>query len=83
MYLLGLRLEQVAIKYEALPSSHLARCPHPMSLLANIVGFSLVGLAARIGQLGIQKQNLFMSVFLFRIQPVDILAKILQLHLIL
>jgi len=54
-----------------------------MSLLANIVGFSLVGLAARIGQLGIQKQNLFMSVFLFRIQPVDILAKILQLHLIL
>ena len=38
-----------------------------MSLLANIVGFSLVGLAARLGQLGIQKQNLFMSVYLFRI----------------
>jgi hypothetical protein len=32
-----------------------------MSLLANIVGFSLVGLAARFGQLGIQKQNLFMN----------------------
>ncbi|KAJ8488203.1 hypothetical protein ONZ51_g3718 [Trametes cubensis] len=27
-----------------------------MSLLANIVGFSLFGLAARIGQLGIQKR---------------------------
>ncbi|KAF8802465.1 hypothetical protein BYT27DRAFT_7196657 [Phlegmacium glaucopus] len=32
-----------------------------MSLLANIIGFSLVGLAARIGQLGIQKRNLFMN----------------------
>ncbi|KAF8150661.1 hypothetical protein B0H34DRAFT_801600 [Crassisporium funariophilum] len=32
-----------------------------MSLLANVVGFSLVGLAARFGQLGIQKQNLFMN----------------------
>lgn len=40
---------------------------HIMSLLANVVGFSLVGLAARFGQLGIQKQNLFMSVYLFRI----------------
>ncbi|KAI8969499.1 hypothetical protein BD414DRAFT_428466 [Trametes punicea] len=28
-----------------------------MSLLSNIVGFSLFGLAARIGQLGIQKRN--------------------------
>ncbi|KAI0775161.1 hypothetical protein BD413DRAFT_440004, partial [Trametes elegans] len=28
-----------------------------MSLLANIVGFSLFGLAARVGQLGIQKRN--------------------------
>ncbi|EJF64899.1 hypothetical protein BD309DRAFT_867362 [Dichomitus squalens] len=27
-----------------------------MSLLANIVGFSLVGIAARMGQLGIQKR---------------------------
>ncbi|KAK7690686.1 hypothetical protein QCA50_005785 [Cerrena zonata] len=30
-----------------------------MSLLSNIVGFSLFGLAARFGQLGIQKRNLF------------------------
>lgn len=30
-----------------------------MSMLANIVGFSLFGLAARFGQLGIQKRNLF------------------------
>ncbi|KAF9267882.1 hypothetical protein L218DRAFT_919675 [Marasmius fiardii PR-910] len=30
-----------------------------MSMLANIVGFSLFGLAARVGQLGIQKRNLF------------------------
>ncbi|KAI0359811.1 hypothetical protein OH77DRAFT_1394926 [Trametes cingulata] len=29
-----------------------------MSLLANIVGFSLFGLAARVGQLGIQKRNI-------------------------
>ena len=36
--------------------------PHTtMSLLANIVGFSLFGLAARVGQLGIQKRNLFDS----------------------
>lgn len=34
-----------------------------MSMLANIVGFSLVGLAARIGQLGIQKRNIFDSEF--------------------
>lgn len=32
-----------------------------MSLLSNIVGFSLFGLAARFGQLGIQKRNLFDS----------------------
>lgn len=32
-----------------------------MSMLANIVGFSLFGLAARVGQLGIQKRNLFDS----------------------
>ncbi|KAJ4477300.1 hypothetical protein J3R30DRAFT_3291006 [Lentinula aciculospora] len=30
-----------------------------MSMLANILGFSLFGLAARFGQLGIQKRNLF------------------------
>ncbi|KAG7089458.1 hypothetical protein E1B28_011143 [Marasmius oreades] len=30
-----------------------------MSMLANIVGFSIFGLAARFGQLGIQKRNLF------------------------
>ncbi|KAI0649061.1 hypothetical protein C8Q79DRAFT_1007629 [Trametes meyenii] len=30
-----------------------------MSLIANIVGFSLFGLAARVGQLGIQKRNIF------------------------
>ncbi|RPD60138.1 hypothetical protein L226DRAFT_535071 [Lentinus tigrinus ALCF2SS1-7] len=30
-----------------------------MSLIANIVGFSLFGLAARVGQLGIQKRPLF------------------------
>ncbi|KAF8623601.1 hypothetical protein AX17_007304 [Amanita inopinata Kibby_2008] len=29
-----------------------------MSLLANILGFSAFGLAARMGQLGIQKRNL-------------------------
>jgi hypothetical protein len=32
-----------------------------MSKLANIIGFSLFGLAARFGQLGIQKRNLFES----------------------
>ncbi|KAI0342796.1 hypothetical protein BDW22DRAFT_1330406 [Trametopsis cervina] len=30
-----------------------------MSLLTNIVGFSLFGLASRFGQLAIQKRNLF------------------------
>ncbi|CAL1716652.1 unnamed protein product [Somion occarium] len=30
-----------------------------MSMLTNIVGFSLFGLLARFGQLGIQKRNLF------------------------
>ncbi|KAI0734342.1 hypothetical protein BC629DRAFT_1261890, partial [Irpex lacteus] len=30
-----------------------------MSLLTNILGFSLFGLAARFGQLGIQKRNFF------------------------
>ncbi|KAI9066226.1 hypothetical protein FKP32DRAFT_1540842, partial [Trametes sanguinea] len=29
-----------------------------MSLLTNIVGFSLFGLAARVGQLGIQRRNI-------------------------
>lgn len=32
-----------------------------MALLSNIVGFSLFGLVARFGQLGIQKRNLFDS----------------------
>lgn len=32
-----------------------------MSLFANIVGFSVFGLAARIGQLGIQRRNLLES----------------------
>ncbi|KAK0469699.1 uncharacterized protein EV420DRAFT_57844 [Desarmillaria tabescens] len=32
-----------------------------MSLFANVLGFSLFGLAARLGQLGIQKRNLFDS----------------------
>ncbi|KAI0043819.1 hypothetical protein FA95DRAFT_1562899 [Auriscalpium vulgare] len=30
-----------------------------MALLSSVVGFSLFGLAARVGQLGIQKRNLF------------------------
>ncbi|KAJ3565058.1 hypothetical protein NP233_g7888 [Leucocoprinus birnbaumii] len=30
-----------------------------MPMLSNILGFSLFGLAARFGQLGIQKRNLF------------------------
>lgn len=30
-----------------------------MALLSNVLGFSLFGLATRIGQLGIQKRNLF------------------------
>ncbi|THH09179.1 hypothetical protein EW146_g8756 [Bondarzewia mesenterica] len=30
-----------------------------MALLSSVLGFSLFGLAARIGQLGIQKRNLF------------------------
>ncbi|KAF9565411.1 hypothetical protein CPC08DRAFT_622292, partial [Agrocybe pediades] len=30
-----------------------------MSLLANIIGFSFVGFAARVGQLSIQKRNLY------------------------
>jgi|ERR1700722_6090789 len=34
-----------------------------MSLLSNIVGFSLFGLAARFGQLGIQKRSLISSTF--------------------
>jgi hypothetical protein len=36
-----------------------------MSLLANILGFSAFGLAARFGQLGIQKRNLFDSKCVF------------------
>lgn len=32
-----------------------------MALLSSILGFSLFGLGARIGQLGIQKRNLFES----------------------
>jgi len=34
-----------------------------MSLLTSIIGFSFVGLAARLGHLGIQKRNLFSSAF--------------------
>ena len=34
-----------------------------MSLLANVVGFSLFGLAARMGQLGIQKRPILDSAF--------------------
>ncbi|KIP07637.1 hypothetical protein PHLGIDRAFT_127517 [Phlebiopsis gigantea 11061_1 CR5-6] len=30
-----------------------------MTLLTSVVGFSIFGLAARFGQLGIQKRNLF------------------------
>ncbi|EIW57605.1 uncharacterized protein TRAVEDRAFT_48639 [Trametes versicolor FP-101664 SS1] len=30
-----------------------------MSLLTNIIGFSIFGFAARVGQLGIQKRGLF------------------------
>ncbi|KLO08927.1 hypothetical protein SCHPADRAFT_588956 [Schizopora paradoxa] len=33
-----------------------------MALLSSILGFSAVGLAARIGQLGIQKRNLFENI---------------------
>lgn len=36
-----------------------------MALLSNVLGFSLFGLATRIGQLGIQKRNLFDSTFVF------------------
>ena len=36
----------------------------PMALLSSILGFSLFGLGARIGQLGIQKRNLLESAFL-------------------
>ena len=50
-----------------------------MSLLANIVGFSLVGLAARFGQLGIQNKNLFMSVYLSRILFVAKISPILAI----
>jgi hypothetical protein len=32
-----------------------------MALLSSVLGFSLFGLGARIGQLGIQKRNLFES----------------------
>ena len=39
--------------------------PTPMALLSSILGFSLFGLGARIGQLGIQKRNLFDSAFPF------------------
>ena len=35
-----------------------------MPLLSSILGFSLFGLGARIGQLGIQKRNLLESTFL-------------------
>jgi len=34
-----------------------------MALLSSILGFSLFGLGARIGQLGIQKRNLLDSAF--------------------
>ena len=43
------------------PVTKLTASNSTMSLFANIVGFSLFGLAARIGQLGIQKRNLFES----------------------
>jgi len=42
---------------------------HPMALLTSIFGFSLFGLGARIGQLGIQKRNLFESAFSFPYPP--------------
>ena len=35
-----------------------------MALLSSILGFSLFGLSARIGQLGIQKRNILESAFL-------------------
>jgi len=40
-----------------------------MALLTSIFGFSLFGLGARIGQLGIQKRNLFESAFSFPYPP--------------
>ena len=44
-----------------------------MALLSSILGFSAVGLAARIGQLGIQKRNLFESQLCFvQIPPVRV-----------
>ena len=58
VYLLGLPVTWVVRSSLPLVTFH-------MPLLANIVGFSLVGLAARFGQLGIQKQNLFKSMYLF------------------
>ena len=48
-----------SIKRTERTSSHTAA----MSLFANIVGFSLVGLAARVGQLGIQKRPILESTF--------------------
>lgn len=39
-----------------------------MALLANILGFSVFGLAARVGQLGIQKRNLLDSTSLHSLQ---------------
>lgn len=37
-----------------------------MALLSSILGFSLFGLGARIGQLGIQKRNLLESAASYR-----------------
>ncbi len=50
----------------AVASELIQRLKHPeliptMSLLTNVVGFSLFGLAARFGQLAIQKRNIFDS----------------------
>lgn len=40
-----------------------------MALLSSILGFSLFGLSARVGQLGIQKRNLLDSTSSFSLLP--------------
>ena len=51
-------------RYRIQTAHHLTETnPTPMALLSSILGFSLFGLGARIGQLGIQKRNLFDSAF--------------------
>ena len=45
----------------ALTHSTTGPAAHTMGLYSCIAGFSLFGLAARLGQLGIQKRNLFES----------------------